>query len=70
MARPLTETETAVMRLLVDEGLTIVRAAKRLELAPSTVSTHLGRASEKLGARTTVQAAVLFDRRRRADSDS
>jgi DNA-binding CsgD family transcriptional regulator len=63
---PLSETETTVVLLLVDDGLTIGRAGKRLGVAPSTVSTHLMRVKEKLGARTTGQALVFFDRRRRA----
>jgi hypothetical protein len=40
--------------------------AKVAALPGETVSTHLMRVKEKLGARTTGQALVFFDRRRRA----
>lgn len=63
--RDLSGTELQVMKLLVDDGLGLVEIGERLKRSTSTISTHIHRAARKLAARSTVQAAVFFDRRRR-----
>lgn len=70
MRRELSVTENTVMLLLVEEGLGILDIAKRMNMSPSTVSTHVRRAGEKLDAKSSLQAAVFFDRRRRPANDA
>ncbi|HEY8486873.1 MAG TPA: response regulator transcription factor [Limnochordales bacterium] len=62
-ARPvsLTSREVEVLRLAA-QGLTTAAIAQRLQLAPSTVKTHLRRVLEKLHARNRAQAAAVAAR--------
>jgi DNA-binding NarL/FixJ family response regulator len=50
----------------VADGKTDKEIAAALGLQPKTVRNYLGRAFEKLGVNSRTQAAVLFDRHRRA----
>ena len=50
--------ELEVLTLLAD-GATDPQIAKRLELSPATVQTHVRNAKAKLGARTRAQAVAL-----------
>lgn len=61
----LTPTQTEVMVRVLD-GQTVNEIALAIAKSPSTISTHLARAKGKLGAKTVEQAAVFFDRQRRA----
>jgi DNA-binding CsgD family transcriptional regulator len=54
----LSRREAEVMSLVAD-GLTSVSIAARLNVAPSTVETHVKSAMRKLGAGTRTEAAVL-----------
>jgi len=65
----MTERETEVMRL-VCEGLTAQEIGERLGISSRTVEIHRRTAVIKLGARNQTQAAVLFDRARREQSDA
>jgi DNA-binding NarL/FixJ family response regulator len=52
---------------VVEKGETIMEISRSIRKAPSTISTYLWRIKMKLGAKTTEQAAVLFDRLRREE---
>jgi DNA-binding CsgD family transcriptional regulator len=65
----MTEREAEVMRL-VCEGLTAQEIGERLGISSRTVEIHRRTAVIKLGARNQTQAAVLFDRARREQSDA
>jgi PAS domain S-box-containing protein len=56
--RPPSARELEVLTLLA-EGSTDPQIAKRLELSPATVQTHVRNAKAKLGARTRAQAVAL-----------
>lgn len=58
---PLTAKEIAVMDLLI-EGTRPKRIGDHVFLAQSSVNSYLYRIRAKLGAKTTVQAAVLYAR--------
>ena len=47
------------MLTLLADGATDPQIAKRLELSPATVQTHVRNAKAKLGARTRAQAVAL-----------
>ncbi len=55
----LSAREHEVMRLLCS-GLVQKQVAGKLNCDPKTVNTHILRAREKLGAKTTTQAAFFF----------
>lgn len=57
----LAPTETKVADLLV-EGYGPQAIGQRLGVATSTASTHIGRIRSKLGARSTIHAAVIWAR--------
>lgn len=57
----LSGAEVACLRALAS-GLSQAEAAKDLIMSHKTVQTHVHRAKEKVGASTTVQAVVFFDR--------
>jgi DNA-binding NarL/FixJ family response regulator len=61
----LSEQEHRVIAAVAD-GKTDKEIAAALGLQPKTVRNYLGRAFEKLGVNSRTQAAVLFDRHRRA----
>lgn len=61
----LSEQERRVIAAVAD-GKTDKEIAAALGLQPKTVRNYLGRAFEKLGVNSRTQAAVLFDRHRRA----
>ena len=61
----LSAREHEVLGLLAD-GLTGQGIADRLYLSPETVRTHVRNATNKLGARTRVQAVALAVRGRQA----
>jgi DNA-binding NarL/FixJ family response regulator len=61
----LSEQERRVVAAVAD-GKTDKEIAAALGLQPKTVRNYLGRAFEKLGVNSRTQAAVLFDRHRRA----
>ena len=54
---PLTDRELDVLRL-VAEGFKDAEIAKKLNISPSTVKTHVSRIIEKMNARTRTDAAV------------
>lgn len=62
----LTGTQVAVMEALVQAGGSNAEAAAVLCMSPKTVSTHLTRTKEKVGATTILGAYLTFDRWRRA----
>lgn len=51
-------------------GKTVGEIARSDGVSPSTVCTQLGRARQKLRAKTTVQAAVIYERRKRLEKVS
>lgn len=63
--KDLTRKQAAIMGLLAD-GKKIIEVADEQGMAVSTVNTHLHRIKYKLGAKSLIQAVVLFDRRLRA----
>jgi DNA-binding NarL/FixJ family response regulator len=65
MGNDLTRKQAAIMGHIAD-GMKITDIAAQTGMAVSTVNTHLERSKRKLGAKTTTQAAVLFDRLKRA----
>lgn len=67
LGKPLTPTETDVMLRVVENGETIMEISRAICKSPSTIATHLYRIKAKLGAKTTEQAAVFFDRTRRGE---
>lgn len=58
----LTPTEISIMLRVVQDGETLLEIAAALGRSTSTIATHLYRVRCKLGAKTTEQAAVFFDR--------
>ena len=58
--RALTTRETDALRLVAD-GCTSKQIAERLEIAPSTVESHIASAVRKLGARNRRQAAAMLE---------
>lgn len=60
----LTDCEERVCKLLV-EGCNAEQVAARMGVSPWTVRSHIFNARAKLGARSLLQLAVLFDRTRR-----
>lgn len=60
----LTRKEAAIIGHVAD-GMKLIDIAAEKGMDISTVNTHLERVKRKLGAKTTTQAAVLFDRLRR-----
>jgi DNA-binding NarL/FixJ family response regulator len=56
-ARPLTQREREVLRLLAD-GMSNEQMGAELFISPQTVRTHVQKAMEKLGAQTRVQAVA------------
>ena len=61
--QPLTARETAVL-LLLAEGMSRHEIARELVISPKTVSAHLSRIYDKLGARDRVQALRVAYRTR------
>lgn len=59
MKKELSPRETEVLRLIA-RGAMPRDVAKRLDLSPNTVATHLTRIKVKLGAKSTIHAAVLW----------
>ena len=57
-ARPLTQREREVLRLLAD-GMSNEMMGAELFISPQTVRTHVQKAMEKLGATTRVQAVAI-----------
>jgi DNA-binding CsgD family transcriptional regulator len=57
-ARPLTDRERAVLRL-VSEGGSNKEIGRLLSISPATVSYHLGSIFNKLGVRTRAQAVAI-----------
>jgi DNA-binding CsgD family transcriptional regulator len=57
-ARPLTDRERAVLRL-VSEGSSNKEIGRMLSISPATVSYHLGSIFNKLGVRTRAQAVAI-----------
>ena len=57
-ARPLTQREREVLRLLAD-GMSNEKMGAELFISPQTVRTHVQKAMEKLGAQTRVQAVAI-----------
>jgi DNA-binding CsgD family transcriptional regulator len=58
--QPLTDTEQAVLRLVID-GLGRGAIARRLHMAPGTVSAHLDHLTQKIpGNRPFYQRAVIW----------
>lgn len=55
----LSKREREVLRLM-GTGLILAEVAEKLGLSPSTVATQAARASEKLGARHSYHASILF----------
>lgn len=64
MNNPLSPTEYRIM-LLLTSGQHVKEIAKALETSPETVRNCSRDARLKLYARTTIQAAVIFDRMER-----
>ena len=64
MAAPLTPHEATVMTLL-NSGSSVKEIATTLKCSPPTVRTYMRYARIKLDAKTTIQAAVTFDRQER-----
>lgn len=58
---PLSPKQAALMDALL-EGSTISKISENTGMSQSTVSTHMGRVRIKLGAKTTLQAGVIYDR--------
>lgn len=65
LGEPLSRSQRALLTALVS-GATLTECARSMSKSTSTLGTHLGRAKARLGARTTEQACVLFDRAERA----
>lgn len=62
---PLTGQESRVLELLTS-GNSMKGAARLMGVEASTAQTHAARAKAKLGAASTEQAAVIYDRAKRA----
>lgn len=59
MRKELSPREAEILNL-ISRGTQPCEVAKRLELKSSTVATHIKRIKVKLGAKSTIQAAVLW----------
>lgn len=51
----LSQRERQVLRLMVDEGLSLVQIAEQLDLSPKTVTTHKANIMSKLGVSTNAE---------------
>jgi DNA-binding NarL/FixJ family response regulator len=60
---PLTKVQTEVMRHLCD-GKSNKEIAKTMQIAPSTVNTHVDKILEKMGAKNRTEASIKFSRLR------
>lgn len=65
MRSDLTAREEQIINLIVDEGVCAKEIARRLGIAAKTVHAFLERIRDKLGAKNSTQAALIWDRRRR-----
>ncbi|MBA2711593.1 MAG: hypothetical protein H0U57_13515 [Tatlockia sp.] len=61
IAQTLTSRERDIL-LLLSEGYTDKQTAKKLDLSPRTVETHINNAKRKLGIKTRAQLLVQFSR--------
>ncbi|MBA2657312.1 MAG: hypothetical protein H0U70_10100 [Tatlockia sp.] len=61
IAQTLTPRERGTL-LLLSEGYTDKQTAKKLDLSPRTVETHINNAKRKLGIKTRAQLLVQFSR--------
>lgn len=57
---PLTPTEAAIVKEMVETAITIKEVAFKLGRSPKTVGTHLGRAYHKLGVHTRAELIERF----------
>ena len=55
----LTKRQAQVMNLLI-MGLSAKQAAQTLKISKRTVAAHLSNARERMKAKTSIQAAVIF----------
>lgn len=54
--------QTRILELL-SKGYTPQQIAKKIHLSPNTIYTQIGRIREKLGADSTIQAALMWSKR-------
>lgn len=62
--KPLSPREALTMEALI-EGRSIVDVAKQCGVTRETAKTYVTRATKKIGASSTLQAAVFYDRAKR-----
>ena len=64
--KPLTRKQAAILEQ-ISEGKRIDEIAEAAGMSESAAHQHVQRAKVKLGARTTAQLVVLYDRMKRED---